>query len=493
VSRPVGSSPGPRSRRRRTALDGITSRVVLTTAVTAVAAVAVTAAVGLGSSRSAYDAPARAVLHREALLLAPLVDTPAGAPGRPLRQALHNSRIRVVRVAADGAVAPRTLLSGTDPVAVSIRAAAAAAADTGARAGARTVRLAGQRYLVDVEPVPSGGAVVLLERVADVRAVANGTARDVAWAGLLGLVLAVGLGTALSRRLTRPLVRAAAGARELAAGRRDLRLDTTGPTEVAAVSSSLNTVAENLSRTEGRQREFLLAVSHELRTPLTAIRGFSEAIADRVAVGADAAAAGRTILDEADRLAGLVSDLLELARSGTSDFRVALADVDLVPILTAAAAAWADRARARGLALRLEVPDGPVRAWTDVARVRQIVDALTDNAVRASPPGATVVLAVRRGRAGGAGPEVEVRDGGPGLSATDYPVAFDRGVLHERYRDVRGPGGAATRGPETGSGVGLALVGSLAARLGGRALAGPAPEGGAAFTVQLPAGPPTDR
>ncbi|MGI8591118.1 MAG: ATP-binding protein, partial [Nakamurella sp.] len=70
-----------------------------------------------------------------------------------------------------------------------------------------------------------------------------------------------------------------------------------------------------------------------------------------------------------------------------------------------------------------------------------------------------------------------VRDGGPGLAPEDYPVAFEQGVLHERYRGRR-PGGA---------GLGLALADSLVTRLGGVITAGPAPEGGAGFWITLPA------
>ena len=72
--------------------------------------------------------------------------------------------------------------------------------------------------------------------------------------------------------------------------------------------------------------------------------------------------------------------------------------------------------------------------------------------------------------------QLEVRDGGPGLTADDLTVAFEPGELHARYRGIR----------KVGSGVGLALVARLAQRLGGRAEAGVAPEGGAAFRVLLP-------
>ena len=89
------------------------------------------------------------------------------------------------------------------------------------------------------------------------------------------------------------------------------------------------------------------------------------------------------------------------------------------------------------------------------------------------PPDAPLVLAVRPTRRRRC---VEVRDGGPGLPEDDLAVAFERGRLTERYRGDR----------PVGTGLGLALVGELARRLGGVAEAYPAPEGGVAFALVLP-------
>ena len=106
--------------------------------------------------------------------------------------------------------------------------------------------------------------------------------------------------------------------------------------------------------------------------------------------------------------------------------------------------------------------------------MRQIIDNLVGNALRITPAGGVIVLALS---AEGADAVLQVRDSGPGLTTEDMALAFEPGVLYERYRGVR----------PVGSGVGLALVGRLASRLGGSAQVGTAPEGGAAFTVRLPA------
>jgi two-component system sensor histidine kinase BaeS len=105
--------------------------------------------------------------------------------------------------------------------------------------------------------------------------------------------------------------------------------------------------------------------------------------------------------------------------------------------------------------------------------VRQVLDGLLENALRVTPAGAVIVLAVRAEQGYAV---LEVRDGGPGLRPDDLAVAFDRGELYRRYRGVR----------QVGTGLGLAIVAGLTTRLGGTVEAGHAVEGGARFTVRLP-------
>jgi signal transduction histidine kinase len=93
--------------------------------------------------------------------------------------------------------------------------------------------------------------------------------------------------------------------------------------------------------------------------------------------------------------------------------------------------------------------------------------------LRVTPAGRPIVFSVG---ANAYEATFQVRDGGPGLTDDDCAVAFDRSALYDRYRGVR----------RVGTGVGLALVAGLTARLGGRAAAGRSPEGGACFTIALP-------
>jgi signal transduction histidine kinase len=335
----------------------------------------------------------------------------------------------------------------------------------------------GQRVFIEGRGTHAG-AIVLVQRRADATAVGDQAIRRVLWALLISVVLAMALGLLVAYRIARPLRRTAQAAHALAQGHRDVVVTPEGPTEVAEVGHAVNTLAASLSHSESRQREFLLSVSHDLRTPLTAITGYAESLADGVVPADQAAQVGQILLSEAHRLNRLVADLLDLARLGAQDFRVDITDVDVVDLARVAAQVWAGRCAAAGVQFVLEAPSIALWAHTDPSRTRQILDGLLENALRVTPAGAAIVLAVRHeiGTDGRGVVIAEVRDGGPGLSEDDLAVAFERSALFERYRGVR----------QVGTGLGLAIVHGLAGRLGGTVEAGHAREGGARFTVRLP-------
>ncbi len=323
--------------------------------------------------------------------------------------------------------------------------------------------------------VTTVGGVVLAQRRADALAVADDALRRVILALLVGVIVAVILGALVAYRIARPLRRTAQAAHALADGRRDVRVNLDGPAEVAEVGAAVNSLATALSASELRQRDFLMSVSHDLRTPLTAISGFAESLADNIVPPEQTAHVGAVMLGEAQRLNRMVADLLDLARLDAQDFRVDLVPIDLVALVRDAAVVWARRCAQEGVRFELHVPDHMIVVSTDAARIRQVLDGLLENALRVTPAGAPVVLAVA---AADTGVVLEVRDGGPGLTDDDLPVAFEQSVLYERYRGVR----------KVGTGLGLAIVDRLVRRLGGTVAAGHAVEGGARFTVYLPAG-----
>ncbi len=327
--------------------------------------------------------------------------------------------------------------------------------------------------LVEARPTPAGG-LVLAQRRGDAVALGGQALRDLTILLVITGVVAVLLGLLVAWRLARPLKRTAAAATALAQGSRDVAIPETGPREVAEVAASVNRLAGALSHSEARQREFLLSVSHDLRTPLTAITGYAESLADGVVPPERLSSVGAVIGDEARRLERLVADLLDLARLDAQEMRMRPAPVDLRAVVDGAAETWRHRCDQVGVPFRAEVGDEPVVAFVDSQRLRQALDGLLENALRVTPAGSPVVVAARRDPGDVA--VLEVRDGGPGLTDDDLPVAFERSALYERYRGIR----------QVGTGLGLAIVHRIVERLGGTVEAGHASEGGARFTIRLP-------
>lgn len=340
------------------------------------------------------------------------------------------------------------------------------------------VSVDGQELQVEARGLEPGLSFALVRPYELGESFGSGMARNVLIALASGLAAAVIAGSLLSRLLARPLRDTAKVAAAMRAGHRDVRAPVGGAAEIAEVATSVNELADALRRSESRQRDFLLSVSHELRTPLTSIKGFAESLADGVVEGAETRRAGTTMLGEADRLDRLVTDLLDLARIGADEFTLDMVAVDVTELVRGTGEVWQRRCDERGIDFRVMLPTEaergaarqPPTVAADPRRLRQILDILLDNATRVTPGGAPLVL---EARTTASHVRLEVRDGGPGLSDDDYPIAFERGALHARYRGRR----------QGGSGVGLALAHRLAARMGAELTVGPAPEGGAAFTV----------
>jgi two-component system sensor histidine kinase BaeS len=333
-------------------------------------------------------------------------------------------------------------------------------------------RKRGSTVVVEGRRTAVGTGIVVVRSQDSLESTTRETARRIGLALLIGVAVAILAGVLLGRWLARPLVKVAATARRMAAGERGLPTPVHKPAEIADVSDALATLDTALTTSEGRQREFLLSISHELRTPLTAVRGYGEAMTDGLVKPEDIAGVGATLVAETERLDRFVADLLELARLEADDFVIHPQPVELSALLAQVRDAWQGRSSTLGVSIDISSP--PRSITTDGRRLRQVIDGLVENALRVSPAGSAVRIT-----AAGDPVTIEVTDGGPGLADDDLRVAFDRGVLRDRYRDER----------PVGTGLGLSIAARLVSRLGGTIRVSNAPGAGARFSVTLPSAP----
>jgi two-component system OmpR family sensor kinase/two-component system sensor histidine kinase QseC len=245
-------------------------------------------------------------------------------------------------------------------------------------------------------------------------------------------------------------------------------LPTAGlPEEVAPMVTALNALLDRLGRSFDTQRAFVADAAHELRSPLTALKlqmtRLERARDDSVRAEATAALSAGI-----ERAAHLVEQLLALARTEPGAPPPALASVDLAELARSALADCAPLATSQGSTLELRA-DAPVPLQGHAASLVLLVRNLVDNALRYAGPGATVQVRVAQQEGA---PVLTVDDSGPGIPVAERERVFDR---FYRRADAVAPG----------SGLGLALVKSVAERHGARVLLSDSPLGGLRATVRF--------
>ncbi|MHB8689883.1 MAG: HAMP domain-containing sensor histidine kinase [Solirubrobacteraceae bacterium] len=325
-------------------------------------------------------------------------------------------------------------------------------------------------------PLPQKGFYLAVRKpIGEIPDAVNAVRKALLYAVLAGLALSILLGVPLAARLVRRLRRLRLAALRLAAGgpSEELLADRSRD-EVGDLARSFAVMQERLSHQEEARRAFVATASHELRTPLTSLEGMLEMLEEDLEHDNPDLVDSRSLVGsaraQARRLSRLAADLLDLSRI---DAEVALRSepIELAELSRAVLAEFDLGTRARGITTGLEESDGPVWALGDPGSVARILRILLDNAVRITPPGTEVTVALSRRPV----PKMSVRDHGPGVEESERELIF------ERFHRGRATGGDA------GFGLGLAIGRELAARMGGSLVLEPSDGDGAQFTLTLPA------
>jgi two-component system, OmpR family, sensor kinase len=391
--------------------------------------------------------------------------------GRFVEDAAEDTRARVIVVDQRGRLLAdsRGLQSGSYRDRPEIRTALE---DGRIAQGRRFSETLGESLLYTAVPIVRGEDRVGAVRVTqNVDAIDQRVRRDIAGLagiGLIALVLGLGFAWVLAGTLARPLQRLAATARRVEAGDLEARAEPEGSAEHREVAHAFNDMTERLGQVLEAQRQFVANASHQLRTPLTGLRLRLEAAS--LKAGPELAAELEAAEREVERLARLLTALLTLAREG--DRPAAAATVSLGAAVEEARERWVERAAQSGNKLVTDCRD-EVLARASEEDLAIVLDNLIENALKYAPGG---TVSVECGQQGGEA-YLAVADEGPGLEPGEEE--------HVLERFARGSGG----GRSPGTGLGLALVATLARRWGGSARAFNRPEGGARVEVRLPAAP----
>lgn len=251
----------------------------------------------------------------------------------------------------------------------------------------------------------------------------------------------------LAHRMSGPIGDMERATQRIAAGDLDIRMDDYPPDEIGRLAESINHMAERLKHLETTRAQFISEISHDLRTPLTAIKGLLVNLMDASESGEQPSL--EIAEHETDRLIRLVNQLLDFSRWQGGQLKLNRRPVDLSAVVSAAVTLSEGRAHHRNIALNAEVPSSLPPISADPDRLQQVILNLLDNAIKFTPGGGQVTLAVSQGE-GEIG--VSVQDTGRGMSDEEQERAF------EAY--YRGEGG--------GAGLGLTIARAIVEAHGGR-------------------------
>lgn len=251
--------------------------------------------------------------------------------------------------------------------------------------------------------------------------------------------------------------------------------------ELEAATRELRSANDRLKELDRLKDDFMSSVTHELRTPLTSIRAFSEMLLEDPRIDLEERKRFLAIIvSETERLTRLVNQVLDMAKIESGHAEWQTGEVDLIQVIEQAAASTSQLFKDKGVMLELALPAQVPTLLADRDRLVQVVLNLLSNAVKFVSRDSGAVWVTLSHSADGL--RVDVRDNGPGLSAEEQQVVF------EKFRQ----GGNTMTDKPQGTGLGLPISRQIVEHYGGRLWVESRAGEGATFSFLMPCGKSTE-
>ena len=276
------------------------------------------------------------------------------------------------------------------------------------------------------------------------------------------------------RYVSDPLVRLTRFAEHIAQGSYGSQIEAGGDDEIGRLTDQINDMSLKVAQADKARTDFISQVSHELRTPLTAITGWAETIAYDEAVQGDSLRGINIISREAERLTGMVKELLEFTRIQDGRFNLRIELIDIASELEDALFTYGELMRQAGIEVKYTEPPSEIPLIPgDSERLKQVFLNLLDNAMTHGGEGKKIDVDLASAPDG---VHITVRDYGHGIPEAELP--------HVKEKFYKGSS------KNRGTGIGLAVCDEIVTRHGGKLEIANAPGGGCLVTVTLPYGSP---
>ena len=284
------------------------------------------------------------------------------------------------------------------------------------------------------------------------------------------ILLATGLvGYSMAKSISDPIIETNEAARELGRGRYTRPPHSGGYREIAQLNDTLVQTAADLRRVEDLQRELIANISHDLRTPLTMIEGYAEAMRD---IPEEITPENmQVIIDETERLSGMVNEVLDFSRLRTGSLELMKTDFNLTDLIRRSMERISRMTAAQGYTVTFEAAEDVI-VHADSGRISQVVYNLAGNAMTYTGEDKTVHVRqeIKNGTV-----RISVQDSGDGIAPEELPWIWDR---YYRSRENH-------KRAVIGSGLGLNICRGILESHEAAYGVENAPEGGTVFWFEL--------
>ena len=273
-----------------------------------------------------------------------------------------------------------------------------------------------------------------------------------------------------SRSTTNPIRELTLATREIARGNYDVTVEVNDRVEeIQELQRNFNLMAAELRSNEYLRKDFISNVSHQLKTPLSILSGYASLLEEGGLTQAEAAEYSAVVAREAQRLVGLIDDMLRLSRIDHREIRPRSDVFALGESLRRAVVRLQPRWSKAGLEMDADIPD--MDCTGDEELLSQVWSNLLENAIKFTPAGGRIAVSLRRE---GDRAEIRVSDNGPGMDEETLSRIFEQ--FYQGDTPHRGEG----------SGLGLPLCRRIVELHGGTVTAESRPGEGSLFLVSLP-------
>jgi len=258
------------------------------------------------------------------------------------------------------------------------------------------------------------------------------------------MILGAGLSYLIANRQSKPLRAINRAVANFAAGNFEGRVEVAGGGEMAMLSESFNRMAEELSNLEESRRAFVANVSHELRSPMTSIQGYVHGILDGTIAPEQQGRYLDIVLNETQRLTKLVNELLQLSRYDSGKAELNASKFDVNALILSVLFKYEQRIEEKNIDVEITFREQQNFVIADADRITQVVENLTDNAVKFVDEGGRITVWTHTVDTLC---YVTFKNTGPGISPEDQAFIFDRFFKGDK---------AHTSGMGTGLGLSIA-------------------------------------